>query len=227
MTDLPPPPLDEDVRGRFETAFYGLMAYRELTAFERLSSDARFSPTLRDRDALGRLAVAEFQHYELLVERLTALGVDPQEAMRPFTAAIDAVHERTRPGDWHESLMKAYVFDAVSGDFYRAGAEALDGDVREAVETVQTSEDQTAWVRERLREAIAEDPPLASRLALWGRRLVGEALTQARRIGDEHGFWRHLLGSPAGAERDAQVTALMARLVERHSRRMGELGLTA
>lgn len=41
----------------------GVMAYGELSAFERLSSDARYSPTLHDRAVLGRMAVVEFQHY--------------------------------------------------------------------------------------------------------------------------------------------------------------------
>ena len=40
--------------GDAELALLGLIAYQELTAFEHLSSDARFSPTLIDRETLGR-----------------------------------------------------------------------------------------------------------------------------------------------------------------------------
>nr|WP_170835503.1 ferritin-like fold-containing protein [Arthrobacter alpinus] len=39
-----------------------------------------------------------------------------------------------------------------------------------------------------LRTMLAEDPRLSSRLALWGRRMVGEALTQVQRIGAKHSF---------------------------------------
>lgn len=227
MIEHPLPVLDAATRERFETALYGLMAYRELTAFERLSSDARFSPTLADRDALARLAVEEFRHYELVRERIAAAGRDPQAAMEPFVASIDALHERTRPGDWFESLMKAYVIDSVSGDFYQAIALALDEEARVLVSEVQSMDAQTLWLRERLRNALGEDPRLGSRLALWGRRLLGEALTQARRIGDRHAFWDTLIPMPPGPERDARVAKLFARLVENHSRRMGDLGLTA
>ena len=54
-----------------KTGYYGgVMAYGELSAFERLSSDARYSPSLHDRAVLGRIAVIEFQHFELVRARL-------------------------------------------------------------------------------------------------------------------------------------------------------------
>ena len=37
----------------------------------------------------------------------------------------------------------------------------------------------------RVREAIEADPAVAGRLALWARRLVGEALGQAQRVAAE------------------------------------------
>ena len=87
---------------RFLRDLLGVMAYGELSAFERLSSDARYSPTLHDRAALGRLAVVEFQHFELVSAKLAELGVDAEEAMLPFQPSVDHFHERTRPADWHE-----------------------------------------------------------------------------------------------------------------------------
>lgn len=226
MTELPPPILDEATRNRAELALYGLMAYRELTAFERLSSDARFSPTLADRDALARLAVHEFGHYERVVAAISARGKDPEAAMEPFIASIDALHDRTRPGDWFESLMKAHVIDSVSGDFYVAIARALAPEARLLVQEVQALDEQNKWLHDRLRAALDEDPRLASRLALWGRRLLGEALTQARRINERGLRWDQLFASSdeAGNERLAR---LFATLVENHSRRMAALGLTA
>ena len=47
------------------------------------------------------------------------MGVDPEEAMAPFVAPIDAFHERTRPTGWLEGLVKAYVGDGIATDFYR------------------------------------------------------------------------------------------------------------
>lgn len=226
MTELPPPTLDDATRARAELALCGLMAYRELTAFERLSSDARFSPTIIDRVALARLAVHEFGHYERVVEVITSRGAEPTDSMEPFVASIDALHDRTRPGDWYESLMKAHVIDSVSGDFYVAISRGLDPDVRGLVQEVQALDAQNQWLHERLQEALAEDPRLASRLALWGRRLLGEALTQARRIADS-GLFNDALITEAEEAGEEPLGVLFAQLVENHSRRMAALGLTA
>ncbi|KRE79822.1 ferritin-like fold-containing protein [Arthrobacter sp. Soil763] len=230
---------------RFLRDLLGAMAYGELSAFERLSSDARYSPTLKDRAVLGRLAVVEFGHFELVCARLTAMGVDPEDAMLPFQPSVDHFHERTRPADWYESLMKAYVIDTVSADFYRAVSGYVDADTAGLIERVQAPGDATAVLRDRLKAALADDPRLASRLALWARRLLGEALTQAQRISTEHAFLAGLTGMAdaaappaaaaggAAADRPEQTAVpghplsagIAAGLAAAHARRMSELGL--
>jgi hypothetical protein len=212
--------------GRFVVDLLGVMAYGELSSFERLSSDARFSPTLHDRATLGRLAVTEFGHFEIISAHLGTMGVDVETAMLPFQPSVDWFHERTRPGDWYESLMKAYVTDAFSGDFYRALAVRLDADTSALIGRIQPTEEQNHLLQARLKQALDDDPRLASRLALWGRRLVGEALTQAQRIGIERAFMGGLL---AGGEdgNDGATARLFAELTRNHSRRMNVLGLTA
>jgi tRNA-(MS[2]IO[6]A)-hydroxylase (MiaE)-like len=208
----------------FLTDLLGVMAYGELSAFERLSSDARYSPTLHDRAVLGRIAVVEFQHYELVRARLEEMGLDTEAAMLPFQPSVDHFHERTRPADWYESLMKAYVIDTVSADFYRAVARYVDAGTRELIGQIQSTDASTAVLQERLKAALSDDPRLASRLALWARRLLGEALTQAQRVSLEHAFLGGLSGlDDAGATE--LVRALTAELAANHSRRMAGLGL--
>ena len=192
-------PADPARYNSFLMDLLGVMAYGELSAFERLSSDARYSPSLHDRAVLGRIAVIEFQHYELVSAKLDAMGLDPEAAMLPFQPSVDHFHERTRPADWYESLMKAYVIDTVSADFYRAISRYVDAGTRALVEQIQADEEATAVLRERLKTALADDPRLASRLALWARRLLGEALTQAQRVSFEHAF----VGGLIGADEDA------------------------
>jgi len=217
-------PADPVRDARFLRDLLGVMAYGELSAFERLSSDARYSPTLRDRAVLGGLAVSEFQHFELVCAKLAELGVDAEEAMLPFQPSVDHFHERTRPSDWYESLMKAYVIDTVSADFYRSISGYVDADTAGLIRTIQSSEGATAVLGERLKAALADDPRLASRLALWARRLLGEALTQAQRVSVDHA----LLGGLAGvdeARAGELVRELTAGLAAAHSRRMSQLGL--
>lgn len=211
---------------KFVVDLLGVIAYGELSAFERLSSDARYSPTLHDRVMLGRMAVAEFGHYELVCTRITELGMDIELAMAPFQRMVDAFHDRTRPGDWHESLMKAYVVDTISEDFYASVSDFLDPATRDVIARVRTSEEQGELLRNRLKRMLAEDPRLPSRLALWGRRLVGEALTQAQRVGRQRSFLAGLMPDSTEPAAD-EVAKMLAQLTRNHSRRMNQLGLTA
>ncbi|MGA8787526.1 MAG: ferritin-like fold-containing protein, partial [Paenarthrobacter sp.] len=165
--------------GELAAELLGAMAYGELSAFGRLSFDSRYAPTLHDRSVLAKIAVGAYGNFALLSDRLTEMGLEPEEAMLPFQRSFDHFHERTKPGDWFESVMKAYVIDTVSSDFYRAVAAFLDPTTQQFVDRVAAPDQATEVLRVLLRRALADDPRLASRLALWGRRLVGEALTQA------------------------------------------------
>jgi tRNA-(MS[2]IO[6]A)-hydroxylase (MiaE)-like len=79
-------------------------------------------------------------------------------------------------------------------------------------------------VRE-VRAAIAAQPVLAGRLALWGRRLVGEAISQTQHVLAERDSLTALLVQGAGDL--AGVAALIKRITDRHAERMATLGLNA
>jgi tRNA-(MS[2]IO[6]A)-hydroxylase (MiaE)-like len=207
----------------------GALAYGELTAFERLADDASFAPTIPDKAALAAMAVAEYHHFALLRDRLVGLGASPEAAMQPFVEALEAFHERTAPGDWLEGLVKAYVGDGIAEDFYREVSAYLDDSTHALVLSVLEDTGHSAFAVDRVRGAIAEDPRLAGRLALWGRRLVGEALSQAQRVAAERDALASLLvggGDRPGADL-AEVGRMFARLTENHTQRMAEMGLSA
>ena len=128
------------------------------------------------------MAVAEFSHFERIRDELQRLGTDPGQAMQPFTGPLEAFHVRTAPSDWLESLVKAYVGDGIAADFYRAVAEVLEPGPRALVLEVLADTGHAQFAVEHVRAAIAADPKVAGRLALWARRLVGEALGQAQRV---------------------------------------------
>jgi hypothetical protein len=227
----------------------GLLAYAELDAYFRLTEDAALAPSLADKAALGGMAVAEFGHFRLLCEQLAALGAQPDQAMLPFAPALDAFHARTAPADWLEGLVKAYVGDGIAADFYRAVAELVDPQTRELVLRVLADTGHAEFVIARVRGAIATDPHLGGRLALWARRLVGEALAQAYRVVADRRSLAGLLagastaqaGSPGTATPGA-VTAepssappaqlgdigrMLAHITDAHAQRMSSLGLSA
>src|SRR3954463_10385557 len=54
----------------------GVLAYGELTAFERMAEDAKLASNLNDKAELAALATTEFGHFQRLRDRLVELGVD-------------------------------------------------------------------------------------------------------------------------------------------------------
>ena len=224
MTESP----DEDYR-RAAVDLLGAIAYGELSAFERLVEDAKLAPRIDDKIAIGAMATAEFAHLLKLVARLEELGADPGEAMQAFQPGFDSFHAHTAPADYYEGLVKAYVGDGLAADFYREIAAYLDAETREVIISSLEDSGQTAFIVERVRAGIAEDPRLGGRLALWGRRLMGEALTQAQRVASQRDSLTARLAG--GVDRPgldlAALGRMFTRLTENHSARMDELGLDA
>jgi hypothetical protein len=217
--------MTDDERRQAVVDLLAVLAYTELTAFERLAEDARWAPTIRDKVALAEMAVAEFTHYRTLAERLTSMGEDPEQAMMPFVGPLDAFHDSTAPSDWLESVVKAYVGDGFATDFYREIAEYVDEEARALVLDVMADTGHAQFAVDHVRAAIEADSAVAGRLALWARRLVGEALVQAQRVAvDRDALARLLVG---GSMDLAAVGQLLARLTQRHTERMNALGLTA
>lgn len=224
-----PSELDDPAYRAAVVDLLGVLAYGELSAFERLVSDASGAPSVLDKVALSRMAVAEFQHFELLRERLGELGVDPEVAMEPFRSALDGFHRSTAPSSWLEGLVKAYVGDGIGQDFYTEIAAFLDPATRDLVVDVMADLGHSEFVVDRVRAAIEADPGVAGRLALWGRRLVGEALTQAQHAAAERDSLDALfLGSESRPGIGlGGIGAIFQRIIERHAARMKSLGLAA
>ncbi|WGW10539.1 ferritin-like fold-containing protein [Saxibacter everestensis] len=206
-----------------------LLAYGELSAFERTATDAQFAPTIADKVVLAKVAATEFSHFELLSVRLAARGVDANAAMERFVKPLQTFHQRTQPRDWHESLMKAYVSDGIVKDFYREISASLDEPTRRLVHEVLSDTEHSGFVIDRLRSAIASDERLGGRLALWGRRLVGEALSQAQGVFQESagGVTALLASNDSPQPVLLQISAMLNRITEAHSRRMAALDLMA
>jgi hypothetical protein len=206
-----------------------VIAYGEITAFDRLTEDAKLAPTLEDKVALYQMASIEFGHLTRLRDRLAQLGAEPYAAMAPFVEALDGFHQHTAPSDWLEGLVKAYVGDGLAADFYREIAAALDADTRDLIIASLADAGHSDFVVERVKKAIADDHRVAGRLALWGRRLMGEALSQAQRVAAERDALSALLAG--GVDRPgmdlAALGRMFTRLTEAHSQRMADLGLEA
>lgn len=203
----------------------GVLAYGELTAFIRMAVDADLAPTLALKSSMGRLATTDFAHYTQLVDHMRERGIDAEAAMAPFVSPFAAFHERTRPRGWLEGLVKAYVGDGIAKDFYREMSAFVDERTRGVMQAALDDAGHADFVVQIVRDSIRTDRRTAGRLALWGRRLLGEALSQAQAVAVERDAMSALL---VGGGLDlGEIGRMFTRLTDNHARRMARMGLEA
>jgi len=201
---------------------FALLAYGELAAFYRLTDEARMSPDLRGRINMARMAAAEMGHFAMLQETLQARGVDVLPAMTRYAPALEQYHRLTTPSTWLEALVKTYVGDALAADLYLAIADSLPAEIADVVRAVLAETGHSQFVVAEVRSAVTASGRQRSRLALWSRRLLGEAITQAQYVLADHDELVDLVLAGGGL---GQITDFFDQLQKTHDERMRELGL--
>jgi hypothetical protein len=151
-------------------------------------------------------------------------GVDVVSAMAEFASALDNYHRLTTPSTWLEALVKTYVGDALAADFYLEIADGLPDEVADVVRAALAETEHSQFVVAEVRAAVTRSSKQRSRLALWSRRLLGEAITQAQYVLAEHDELVDLVVS--GTDGLTQLPGFFDRLQRTHDERMRELGLT-
>ncbi len=201
-----------------------LLAYGEVAAFYRLTEEARMAPNLTGRINMARMGAAEMGHYELLREALAARGVEVIAAMSRYAPTLEHYHRLTTPSTWLEALVKTYVGDALAADFYLEIADVLPAEIADVIRGVLAETGHSQFVVAEVRAAVDASDVHRSRLALWSRRLLGEAITQAQYVLAEHDELVDLVvaGSDNGI---GQMTAFFDRLQRTYADRMEKLGL--
>ncbi|WP_068249929.1 ferritin-like fold-containing protein [Janibacter corallicola] len=206
----------------------GVIAYGAIKGFTSIAADAEMARDLDLKRALAGMAAKEFRGHELLVDHIGELGGTPTEAMEPFREAFDAYHDRTRPRDLLEGLVKAYIGDGIASDFYLETAQYVRPGTAAIIQQATADHRDVDVIVAAVRRGIEADSRRAGPLALWGRRLMGEALTQGQVVASR----RETLGDLVlGRSHDRpgatieEIGELMQRLTDQHQVRMRRLGL--
>lgn len=202
---------------------YGLLLAGEFAACYRLIDESAMAPTTADRVAIARLIAAEMAHFEELAVEVSAAGGDPDDAVASHTKVFDDYHRATTPSSWHEALVKMYIGDGLAADFYTELADRMPADVQGVVKSVMGSTGSSRFAVDRVRAAIAADPAVRSPLTLWGRRLLGEAITHMQWVLAEEDDVMDLLFSGDGSL--ATAASFFDGIAARHGERMADLGL--
>ncbi|MCU1639299.1 MAG: hypothetical protein JWL94_1946 [Microbacteriaceae bacterium] len=199
-------------------SYLGRAAYLQLSIFEVAARAVMTAPDVRGKNALSNVARLSLVKYDGLVRELERSGHDPAATMEPFRREIDTFQLQTRGGDWHEDLVTSYVTAGLLDDFFVRLAEGLAQEQASRIGELLHGDTASDLIGAELRAAIDANPRLASRLAMWGRRLVGDTLLIARSA----------LAVPENTAPDeARLEPVFTELITAHTRRMDALGLTA
>lgn len=215
--------------------FLGQLAYLQLSQFEILTSEMKYSPNTHYKAELGEAAAKSFEKYRAISKKLASLGVDPTDAMDPFVERIETFHSRTNGLDWYETIIKIYLVSGLLDDFYRRLAVGLDPISRAEVEKALKDTKFESFAKKVLLESMQNDSQLSSRLALWGRRIMGDVLLELRAAFDNRKLAGITKNKKLSLEEERQVNLasysklepLITELIAAHTMRMDALGLTA
>jgi hypothetical protein len=164
---------------------------------------------------LGQAAYLQLTIFENLSRAVaTAPTMQAKEAISAVASLSLAKHHALTTEITRHALEPAGFLD----DFFLRLAEGLPGDTAARVTAIMRTPSGEEQVADQLLAAIAANPRLSSRLALWGRRLVGDTLLVARSA---------LVASENHNADEARIEPVFTELIAAHTRRMDVLGLTA
>lgn len=198
--------------------YLGQAAYLQLSIFEDLATLVAAAPTVAGKEALSRAAAMSLRRFESLSEEIRRSGKSPSAVMEPYTPSIDFFQSVTQGRDFYESLITSHITAGILDDFFERLAAGLPRAEGQRIAAIYAAESHEDLLAAQIRLGIQAHPLLAARLALWGRRLVGDCILVARSS----------LATPlASATDEARIEPVFTELIAAHTRRMDALGLTA
>lgn len=198
--------------------YLGQCAYLQFEAFQMLTRVVTAVPDLRAKEGIGRAAGLTLAKFQGLVAEIRRADAEPADAMQPFVASIDEFQSITAGADWQETLLGVHVTGGLLDDFFIRLAVGLPDDVGPRAAALLGSDSGSEEIQKILLAQLAEDPTLGSRLAMWGRRLVGDTILVARSAVQRTG----------NISTDQQrIEPVLTDVIAAHTRRMDALGLTA
>lgn len=201
--------------------FVGQALALELALVAKAGRVLEEAPTLEAQVALAEVVRIHASRAGAFGRILESEGVAADAAIRPFTESTRDFSRAIDGADWYEQLLAIHVVSGLLEDFFVAIVPGLPEDDQDAMLRALRGESAHPPVVQLLLEAIEATPRLSDRMAVWGRRLVGDVLLQ---------MYLAVNGPDAtgrAVPSQARLEPAFNDIVASHTRRMDELGLTA
>jgi hypothetical protein len=210
--------------------YLGRLAHLTVSIAEQLEQQSETAGDSALSKKLHLLSNKYYSRHAELVPLLSKLDVSPSELDSLYGNTINQLLSRTKGADFYEEMMRDYIVFGMLEDSYRKLAKGLAPARRLKVEELLSHQDLQKLAQSALFGAIAQDPKLGHRLALFGRMVVADCLLEVR---NTISFEKVLPSGSFKNEIDrtrAQFKALepyTSELIAAHTVRMDQLGLTA
>lgn len=208
LTDLVPPAAD----------FLAHSAAAMLVLSGEYARAGRQAWSAVDQDALARATQISLQRYNTLHQLLSDYVPDATEAMVGPLTYVKEQAARMVADRWFERVATSFVVGGFLTDFYRILAQGLPTSLAEKVTEALSDTRDEDLCGEVLGRVVDLDVQYVSRVSLWSRRLVGDAMLIAR-----NALPRVNQVSSTGDRFEPLFTDILAS----HSERLSRLGLTA
>ena len=210
--------------------YLGRLAHLLVSIGEQLDLQSETAADSTLSKKLHLLSNKYYSKHSELVPLLTKFGIEANQLEDLYGDSMNQLLARTKGADFHEEMMRNYIVFGMLLDSYRRLAKGLTPAKRLKVEEPLGAQELEKLAQSTLFAAIAVDPKLGHRMALFGRMVVADCLLEVR---NSISFEKVLT---AGNFKDdtertrAQFKALepyTSELIAAHTVRMDQLGLTA
>lgn len=198
--------------------YLGLVSYLQLEVYEATSRAVASAPDLAAKEILSNAAGLALDKHQEFAAEIRRRHREPAVVMEPYTHTIDRYVDRVQPANWNEQLLLVYLVGGLFDEFFAQLASGLKDGYGPKAADILRGESGRAGIATLLERAIRDNPKTGDRLALWGRRLVGDSLLVAR---------SSLVLSDNTASDEKKIEPVFTELISTHIKRMDALGLTA
>ncbi len=170
------------------------------------------------KEILSNAAGLALDKYKEFAAEIRRRHREPADVMEPYSSAIDRYVGRIDTTNWNELVLMVYLVGGLFDDFFSQLARGLDDKYGPKAAGLLQGESGRSAIAALLERSIRDHPNTGDRLALWGRRLVGDSLLVAR---------SSLVLSDDSATDEEKIEPVFTELISTHIKRMDALGLTA
>ena len=202
----------------------------QLTIAYLMQDDSLNAPTPEVRERQVEIAKKYKERAEDIEAMIVKGGASVMDLQAEIRDRLDLLIQRTEGLGWHEDLMRVYIVFGILEDSLQQVSKGLSPARRIKIETLMLDNSLQNFCHDELEEAIADNPEITGRLALFGRMVVADALLEVRdSVNLNEVLSEPLPADPTELARE-QFKALepfTSDLISEHTLRMDRLGLTA